>query len=393
MDARPPFLRRHVGQDAVAVRVRPEVEGVVGGHEELVGALHVAVEQQHVADSVGHLVVRVAEFREQGEPVGRVELGFREELRAPLGGDAGALVREVHAAQRTARVAARRPAVRVGEARRVETVHLERRERAVGVRHGAAQAAGRAAPRVEGPFDDVPVAVGVDGAGDQPVEVGAEVLVLPVTGAVDVDMAAGNGEPGGETQVVRPVAGVPVAGGHLEALETRARHHVGDAGHRLGPVRGRGPVAEDLDPLDHREGQRVDVEKAVAHVVGHGGDAGAPAVDEGQGRGQAESAQAELRRALEIALFGGERRAGVGREVLQHVHGLRRPGGLEELRVEGLHGRPAVVDRAPLDERADDHDLLDDALAVVPVRGFRRRGRGADGGEDRKQAMGASAAT
>ena len=205
-------------------------------------------------------------------------------------------------------------------------------------------------------------------------------------------MAPGDGEPGCEADVVCPVAGVAVAGGDFEALEAGARHHVGDAGHGLGPVRGGGAVAEDLDPFDHRQRQGVDVEEAVAHIIRHGSDSGATPVDERQGRRQPEAPQAELRGALEVVLLRRERRAGVGREVLQDVHGLRRAGGLEQLRFQGLDRRPSVVDRAPLDERADDHDLFDEALAGVPLGRLRSRGWGPDGGEQCRQANGGDVA-
>ena len=144
-----PVGRRDVGEQAVPVGIGPEIEGVVGGHEELVGPLDVAPEQQHVAHAVGHLVDRVPDFPEECPSAVEMKLGVGEELRPPLGGDHCPLVREVHAAQRAARVAATGPAVRIGEAGGVQAVDLVGRVGSVRVGHGAPETTRRAASRVE----------------------------------------------------------------------------------------------------------------------------------------------------------------------------------------------------------------------------------------------------
>ena len=110
---------------AVAVGIGPEVERVVRRHEELVGALDVAVEQQHVADPVRHLVGGMADLREQRYRVREVVLCIREELEALFGGDHGALVGEIHATERSARIAAAGATVGIGEPRRIEAIDLK----------------------------------------------------------------------------------------------------------------------------------------------------------------------------------------------------------------------------------------------------------------------------
>ena len=352
-----------MGEHAIVIRVGPEIEGVAGGHEELIGALDVAPEQQHVAHAVRHLVDRIADLREKHDTAGDLELAFGEELRPLFGGDHRALIGKIHPAQRTARIPAAFTAVRVREAGRVKTADLKRGVSAVGVGHGTAETAGRTPSRVEGTFHDVAIAIRIDGPGNQPAEFRPEILVLPEPGAVQADMASRHLDAGCETQVVCPVACGPVAAGDLQPAKALAGNDVGDTGHGLRAVGCGSPVAQYLDALDQQHRQRVDIEEALTHVVGNRREPGPAPVDQRKGGRQPNAAQAELRNALQVILLRGEIGARVGGKTSENVHRLGGAHRLEQLGIQRLHWRAPFVHDAPFDQGTDHHDFLDHRLA------------------------------
>ena len=375
MHVRHPFVWRDPHEIAVAVRVGPEVERMVCRHEELVGALDVAVEQQHVANAVRHFVDGMADLRKERDPVREDVFRIHEELKAVFGGDHGALVGEVHATERSARVATAGAAVGIGEAGRVEAIDLEGRVGAVLIRNRAAKAAGGASTGVEGAFHDVAVAIGVDGARRHPGEVGAEVLVLLEAGSVNGDVAPRRLKARREARVIGGVAGGSIAAGEFEPRESPSRDDVGNAGHRLGPIGGGSAVPEDFHPFDQEHRQGIDVEEALPSVVGNRRKASATTVDERQGGRQSHAAQAELRHALEVVLLRGDVGPGVCREVRQDVHGLGSANRFEELRIERLYRCPTFMHDGALDERPNNDDLLNCRIEAGGAFGGLRRSR------------------
>ena len=71
--------------------------------------------------------------------------------------------------------------------------------------------------------------------------------------------------------------------------------------------------------------------------------------------------------ALQIVLLRGKKGTRVGGQAAQNIHGLGGADRLEQSCIKRLHRRASFVHDAPLDQRADDHDLLHHGLACLEV--------------------------
>ena len=128
-----------------------------------------------------------------------------------------------------------------------------------------------------------------------PVELGTFDVVLPIICGIDVESALVELRAGGEIDVPGIDLRGGVAGGDFEALEAFPRDDVGDACYCLRAVSRGGAVRQNLDALDHRQRELVDVDEVGTGVVRNRRNASAPAVQQGQSRTQPQVTDIELR--------------------------------------------------------------------------------------------------
>ena len=171
----------------------------------------------------------------------------------------------------------------------------------------------------------------------------------------------------------RAIAFAQIAAGarrEAQAVERLAGDDVDDAADGVRAVDRRRAVVEQLDALDHRGGQRVEVHRARHPGGGSAGDP-APPVHQHQRALRAEIAQrhpggagADAVAVLRKAGIAGHVEAGVdrrtgNRQLLQHRAEIREPGAVEVVPGKRGDGRKPLQRIAAPDARPHDHDLLD----------------------------------
>ncbi len=114
---------------------------------------------------------------------------------------------------------------------------------------------------------------------DDPVKVRPVAACMVIIRCVEIDSAALPDGARGKTDRIAAVCCVLVSGREFQALESLACDDISDAGDRFRAVYGRRAIGLDVDALDHRQRQLVDVEKLVAVTVGDCREPCAPAVD------------------------------------------------------------------------------------------------------------------
>ena len=170
------------------------------------------------------------------------------------------------------------------------------------------------------------------------------------------------------------VGGVAVLQLEALALEVAALDEVDHARHRVGAVQGRRAAGDDVDPVQRLGRDGVHVHRAAA---GAAADL-AVAVDQHQGAGGAQVAQADLLDALVADGVGGGAAVVADahlRGALQQVDHVGEAGELDVAAVDDRHGIVGLQ-VGPHDARAGDHHLA----GVVGVLGRSGRLQAAGGG-------------